>query len=136
MADETFTCIVCGKDKPVHKHGGTGYAIGEYSGNGKTEKGRICYLCVGDLDEKELRKPETTEYGMYLAFTNAPTTQWFVRNWPGTYSLPARVKTTKQKDGRVLYSVTFTGPDGRVWRGRNYSGSGCHVRVTCREVTP
>ena len=50
MKPETFICIQCKTEKPMHGHGcGTGYGV-----NAQDQK--ICYACIGENDRKELEQ--------------------------------------------------------------------------------
>lgn len=49
---------------------------------------------------------------------------WRVTNWTGSFDVPAYVATGRHNIARVQRSVTFTGPDGHKWHGRQYGDNG------------
>jgi len=118
----TFTCTVCGKEKPDYKSGGTGYAQDEAG-----EK--ICYKCCADFDRAWMH--QAGRVTLYL--TVGENGQKQVNNWPATLVFP--VHATKNGRHNIAGSredVWFRGPDGYEWWGVRYGSNTqlCHCKRT------
>ena len=112
METSTFICSECGREKPVQKQGGTGYAVNPEKGE------KICYECCCWQDRDHMMK--TGKITLYLSAGH-------VVNWPGTLSFPVtESRRGRHNFARTRTDVWFRGPDGFMWHGVNY-GSGSQI---------
>jgi hypothetical protein len=106
---ETFTCSDCGAIKPINKEGGTGYAIVRDTPADPNTERKICYVCCGERDKKEM-----IEEGKAILYWDGKK----VSNWPGTLTFaPTRSSKGHHNIGRTREDVWFTGPDNKSWHG-------------------
>ena len=75
----------------------------------------VCYACCGKQDLA--RMCDTGRMMLYLT-TSSPA---HVSNWPGSLSFPvSHISRGRHNIARVRYDISFTGPDGKPWRGTQY----------------
>ena len=109
-----FRCSQCGAVKAFPlEDGGTGYGLNKADDF-------VCYACCGENDRREMI--ETGKAILYLthdriASPSYPFADGKVTNWPGTFSLPCRVKRGRHNIARRRYDAWFIGPDGKQWHG-------------------
>jgi hypothetical protein len=117
FAPAFFRCSACGLDKPLNCEGiTTGY------GRSADTEELICFDCCGVQDrEQMLRDGRGTLY-----LTTAPQAFKFstfadgrLTNWPGTVSIPCRVKRGLHNIARHRYDVWFSF-EGANWHGTQY----------------
>lgn len=103
-----------------------------------------CYQCCADSERA--RMIETGRATLYLSFTWGTRTvegkhgerrhafgrytACTVSDWAGKLSFIGRMHIGHHNMARVRYDVTFTGPDGKAWRGTTYGDNTqiCHCR--------
>lgn len=133
--EERFICDDCGEEKKVQHEGGTGYASLEEDGKEKT----ICYECCGKRDAKQLETDnKVTLYLTHDTFIHGTGTvapmgsmrNGKVSNWPGTLTIPCRVRIGRHNMARFRYDVWFEFA-GRKWHGVQVGDNTqlCHCRV-------
>ena len=116
MARE-FTCVDCGKTKPVTKPGATGYVIRATDNNLNKLAGKICFACCAINDWQVMQaKGHSKNLPLYLSSNN--NGRWEVSNWPGTL----RFKVAEYRQGRHNWAGTrtdvwFIDRAGRQWHG-------------------
>lgn len=112
----------CGPSEPIPEHPA---APALKPGEHLERSPAVCYACCAEDDKA--RMIETGRAMLYLT-TTAPA---HVSNWPGSLSFPVPyISRGRHNMARVRYDVTFTGPDGRQWRGTQYGDNTqiCHCR--------
>ncbi len=134
-------CSKCGAALPVKPDtGGTGYGCGTSEpiaahvdapelkpGETLERSPAVCYTCCADDDRREMI--ETGRAVLYLTQT-APA---HVSNWPGSLSFPVPyISRGRHNIAGRRYDFSFTGPDGKEWRGTQY---GDNTQIAhCRRV--
>lgn len=119
-----FVCSDCGETKPLNTDngGGTGYArdnAGQF----------VCYECCGRRDVEDMKA--SGRGVLYLCMNRDNGPHHYVSNWPGTLSIKvANLRRGRHNLAGNRYDVTFTGPDGKRWRGTQYGDNTqiCRVR--------
>jgi hypothetical protein len=106
--ENEFTCIKCGKTKPVHHDGGTGYAV-------QDDGGRVCYSCCAEIDQEYMRSHSRID--LYLC--KGITGLWEVTNWPGTLRFPVAPRKGKHNIAGSRYDVWFFFAC-HMWHGVQY----------------
>ena len=112
----------CGASEPIPKHPAAPIIK---QGETLEQSPVVCFTCCATDDKA--RMIETGRAMLYLT-TSAPAK---VSNWPNSLSFPvSRILRGSHNWARVRYDVTFTGPDGRQWRGTQYGDNTqiCHCR--------
>ena len=104
---KTFRCIDCGKEKPVQKDGGTGYALDR-------DNRTVCYECCGKRDRADMA--ETGRAVLYLVKRDG---KWRITNWPATLDVPAVVRVGSHNIARRRYDAYFE-VDGAKWHSVTY----------------
>lgn len=150
-------CHKCNADLPVKDSGGTGYGCGKSEplashpdapalkpGESLERSPAVCYQCCAD--DERARMIETGRAMLYLApRANAPhgstwrtrdartneARYWYLTDWPGGLEFAVKYMSKGAHNmARTRYDVTFTGPDGKPWRGTQYGENTqiCHCR--------
>jgi hypothetical protein len=105
--DNTFVCRLCQKIKPVHKEGGTGYAVLHDS-----LESTVCYDCCGVLDKREmLISGHSKRIPLYQHLG-------YVSNWSDTLKFKIEKGWSGRHNMGKVYFFRFIGPDGKVWSGK------------------
>jgi hypothetical protein len=123
--DAGFRCSQCGEAKPFPLNGGgTGYGLTK-------DNAFTCYACCGENDRRNMI--ETGKAFLYLTHPVIKNRQYTfadgkITNWPGTLSMPCRVKRGAHNIARYRYDAWFTGPDGKPWHGVQYGDNSQIIR--------
>ena len=95
---KTFVCTQCQKEKEGKQDGGTGYGV-------YRDGSKICYQCIGENDLKELQiASKGQKFTFYLVKRDG---QYFVTNWPGTFSHPVTVSIGRHNMAGKRYDTWF-----------------------------
>lgn len=124
-----FRCADCREAKPFATPSlGTGYAR-------NADNGLVCYECCGAADKAHMR--QHGKIALYLTHDNIsrnaqyPFADGKVTNWPGTLSIPCRVKRGHHNIARDRFDVWFNF-DGFEWHGVQFGQNTqiCHCKQT------
>ena len=107
MNTEKVICEGCGTECQS-KGGAAGYG----TSNGK----RYCYQCCAQIDRDEMDKA-AQERGRFTLYLVKRNDSWFVENWPGTLSFPARIRWGRHNIAGKRTDAWFTDHAGRPWHG-------------------
>ena len=110
MTTETkFFCYSCHseKDKPSQGSISTGYGLSKH-------RVKICFACCGEIDKRNLR--QGTRATLYLVQKEG---QYFITNWPDSFSIPCQVSKGHHNIARVRYDASFQF-EGRKWHSVTY----------------
>ena len=135
----TFACHRCGLAKPLNTDGqcSTGYGVTTQNmvdrGHVSSANEMVCFECAGETDVMDMIA--TGRAVLYLAAQGERGSVFGdgkVTNWPGTLSIPCRVKRGRHNMARYRYDAWFKGPDGKDWHGVQY-GDNTQI-IHCRRV--
>ena len=109
---ENFKCSNCNKTKTTQKNGGTGYAVDVYTNE------KICYECVGELDQQDFDKLKVGEKTiLYLSTNKKGKSKYKVSNWCDTFSIPIyRIHEGNHNIAGKRYDFWFD------WKGKEFWG--------------
>ena len=131
----------CGASEPITEHPAAPILK---KGETLEQSPAVCFTCCA-IDDKS-RMIETGRTTLYLSHTSGADLysdshgarrKAFGRyidcelsNWPGSLKMKGRAHIGHHNMARVRYDVTFTGPDGKQWRGTQYGDNTqiCHCR--------
>lgn len=126
----SFTCSVCGNEKPIQREGGTGY--------GRNDKNElICYDCCAITDRADMAKSGTA-----ILYDGFRENGRHVTNWPGTLAFKVGSSSISRHNiAGVRYDMWFNGPKedgalGTTWHGVRYGDNTqiVHCKRSKREL--
>jgi hypothetical protein len=121
----TGNCDTCGSVLPISQvTGPTGYGI---TADGK----KHCYRCCANQDVEHMK----ANGAIVLYWSKSSDGVWQITNWPNSLSFKPLSASKSYGYGfghrYDVYNVTFRGPDGFVWCGRN---AGDNQILRCRRT--
>lgn len=134
---DTPELLECGHPESPHSDITRGYGT-DSQGN------RHCYACCAERDKQQMR--DTGKICLYLTYESGANMRtdngcnrfafgrYFdgkLTNWPGSLSIPCRVRIGQHNIARTRYDVWFVF-EGQEWHGVQYGENTqiCHCRKT------